>query len=225
MLNLILTILNNWKDLIGGVWHEYPLAAALLTLVAVAVFFYLQEIRPQHTKTNVLLVLLGWAVATPILGFILTVLSKIWGFFEALFPWLGKVSGSFFSIYYRHPLLVVVLVVLGLLAYFVWARWWQHVWPNRSLRIATVVAGVVLSAHIASPFADLFSPAAPHSGTPDAGSVVTRVPRRSPSPPSRGVSSASYPARVNRIQSPPTTGAGSASALTTTPLESPNATK
>jgi hypothetical protein len=88
----------------------------------------------------------------------LDVLSKVWEFFEAVAPWLAKITGSFYSIYDHHPILVGVIILLTLIAYFVWSKWWPLVWPSRVLRIATLVIAVILVAHIADPIANLFVP-------------------------------------------------------------------
>jgi hypothetical protein len=159
MVNTILSVIGKWRELVAALFGDYPLAAALLTLAALGLFFHLQKtMRRGRTATNALIALLAWAVAVPILGTVLTILSKAWEFVEAVVPALARVSGSLYGIYSRHPILVAVLVLLAVVAYFVWGRWWPRFWPNRTLRIAALVAGVILAAHIASPIADLFTP-------------------------------------------------------------------
>ncbi len=52
----IYEFLNGWRELITKVFGEYPLAAALMTLLAVGMFFALQtEWRREQTKSNILL--------------------------------------------------------------------------------------------------------------------------------------------------------------------------
>jgi hypothetical protein len=159
MLHTILSVIGEWKDLFVKVFTEYPLAAALLTIVAVGVFFWLEETQAKNRTTiNATVVLLCWAVAVPLLGFVLIILEKIWDFLEAILPWLARTSGSFYAIYARHPILVSVLVLLGIVSYLAWSVWWPRVWPNRYVRIAAVISAVVLVAHITSPIADLLAP-------------------------------------------------------------------
>jgi hypothetical protein len=192
MLNAILSVIGEWKDLFVKVFTVYPLAAALLTIVAVGVFFWLEETQAKNgTAINATVVLLCWAVAVPVFGFLLIMLEKIWDFLEAVLPWLARTSGSFYSIYARHPILVSVLVLLGILSYLAWSVWWARLWPNRYVRAVVVISAVVLVAHIASPIADLFAPTpSPEAdqkapvGTPVSATPVTQI-RSQPTGPAR----------------------------------------
>src|SRR4051812_32202903 len=103
-MDAVLLAINTWKDLIVKVFGQYPLAGALITLVAVGVFFYLEKtLRPKQAPTNILLVLLGWAVAVPILGAILWFLGELWDLVKAIAPPIASVLSSLFSIYQKHP--------------------------------------------------------------------------------------------------------------------------
>ena len=161
-MDAIVSAITGWKDLISKVFGEYPLAAALLTLLAIGLYFYLQkEKRRNKAATNILIVLFAWAIAVPILGFALTVLGKIWEFVEAVAPAIAKAVGSFYSIYDRHPFLVITLLVIAIIAYFVWKKWWPKVLPSRGLRIVALTIAVVVTAHIANPIANVFVTAEP----------------------------------------------------------------
>ncbi len=161
-----------WKDLITKVFGEYPLAAAVFTLIAIAVFLGLdRQWRKGKTPTNLMLVLVGWAVLVPIGGWVLAVLGKLWSFIESTLPFVTTVLGSLYRIYEKHPILVLVISVIALLAYIVWKWRFDKVLPSPTLRVIVLVVGVILAAHIASPIADLFSPAessvsAKHEKTP-----------------------------------------------------------
>jgi len=75
----IYQLLNLWRELIAKFFSDYPLAAALVTLLAIGVFLLLQsEWRKGKLLSNLLLVFLGWLVLVPILGFAVTVLGKVW---------------------------------------------------------------------------------------------------------------------------------------------------
>jgi hypothetical protein len=163
----ILEFLNAWRELIIKVFSEYPFAAALITIVAIGVFYQLQtEWRRGQTASNLPMVLLGWLIAVPIVGFAMKVLGKVWEFIEGAVPVVTKILGSFYRIYEHHPYLVLIILALGTAGYFVWNRLWPEFVQNRYLRIACVVAGIVVAAHIASPIADLFSPTATATSQP-----------------------------------------------------------
>jgi hypothetical protein len=151
-MDAVLLAINTWKDLIVKVFGQYPLAGALITLVAVGVFFYLEKtLRPKQAPTNILLVLLGWAVAVPILGAILWFLGELWDLVKAIAPPIASVLSSLFSIYQKHPFLVLSLIVIAIPAYFAWKRWRPDVLPSRFLRFLVLAIGVTAVAHLLSP--------------------------------------------------------------------------
>lgn len=146
-----------WKDLITKVFGDHTLAAALLTLVAVAAFVALdQGPRKGKRPTTLLMTLIAWAIAVPILGFVMTILGKIWSFFEKALPILTDILSSFYKVYERHPLLVLALIAAGVAGFFVWKWLRPKFWPNRGVRVVTLSAVVIVVAHIASPIADMF---------------------------------------------------------------------
>src|SRR5215472_124905 len=146
----LVSAVNAWKDLISKIFGQYPLAGALVTLLAVGAFLFLQKkVRPRKAATNFLLVFLGWAILVPLVGLVLTMLSKVWEFIEATAPIVAKVLGSFYSIYARHPLMVLVLCGLAFSAYFVWRRWWPNVLRSRAMRILFLAVVTLVAAFIA----------------------------------------------------------------------------
>lgn len=155
----IISAISTWKDLIIKVFGQYPLPGALVTLLAIGAFFHLeQKERPGKAPTNILIVLLGWSILVPLVGLALTMLGKIWDFIEAVVPIITKVLGSFYAIYDKHPYLVLSLCGVAIIAYFVWLRWWPKVLPSTPLRVLTLAATTVITAHIASPIANALSP-------------------------------------------------------------------
>jgi len=158
----IYEFLNAWRELIMKVFGEYPLAGALITLLAIGMFYGLQtEWRRGRMKSNLLLVFVGWLILVPILGLTMTVLSKVWEFIEAAVPILGTILSSSYHIYEHHPYLVLIILVIGIAGYFIWNRWWPRrpeFLQNRYLKILCVVVAIVVVVHIASPIANLFSP-------------------------------------------------------------------
>jgi hypothetical protein len=154
-MNSIIDFITAWKDLISKIFGEYPLAASLVTAVAVGAFALLERERRRNTATNFMIVLIGWAMSVPVVGFVMNVLGKIWEVIEAIAPIVTKVLGSFYAIYEKHPLLILALVALAMASYFVWKRWWPEMLPNRSLRIVSVAGVTIVVAHLLSPFADL----------------------------------------------------------------------
>jgi hypothetical protein len=166
----IYEFLNAWRELIIKVFGEYPLAAALITILAIGMFYGLQtEWRRGRLKSNLLLVFVGWLIAVPIVGLAMTILSKVWEFIEGATPIVTNILGSFYHIYAHHPYLVLIILVLGIVGYFFWNHWWPRrpeYLQNRHVRILCVVACIVIVAHVASPIADLCGPKAPAASQP-----------------------------------------------------------
>jgi|EndMetStandDraft_3_1072993.scaffolds.fasta_scaffold131191_2 hypothetical protein len=153
----VFSLLVAWKDLFIKVFVAYPLAAALVTLIAFPAWYWLdRKVRPGETKTNFLLVLLCWSVAVPLLGAFLWILGQVWSVVSAVVPGFATVVGSLFSIYKEHPFLVLVLIVVAWIVYVCWGKWRPNILPHRFVRIVVLVISVTLIAHILSPIADYF---------------------------------------------------------------------
>jgi hypothetical protein len=151
---------NAWRKLIIEVFSYNPLAASLFTILAVFAFYLLQnKWNRGRTNINLLVIFVGWAILVPIVGFVMTVFGKLWTFIESVLPLLVNAIVLFYKIYERHPILIITIIILGLISYFVWKRWWANFVPRRVLRILCVILGTLLCAYIASPIADLIAPA------------------------------------------------------------------
>lgn len=206
----VVSAITAWKDLIIKVFGEYPLAAALMTLAGVGAFYALEKsYRPKQAATNILIVLLGWAVAVPIVGGVLWVIGQVWDVVKAVAPALTTAVTSLFGIYEKHPLLVLALVTIAVVVYFAWKRFRPKVLPSRGLRVIVLAALVLVVSHLASPIADMFTPKV-------AEDPVAKAP--SPSAPALRASAS---AAVNK----PLAGASStASSVTPTPPPSSSGT-
>jgi hypothetical protein len=154
----ILHMINSWRELIIAVFTNYPLAGALVTLAGVGAFFWLEELRPKHRPVNFALVLFGWAIAVPILGWILSAIGEIYSGTKTVLSILGQMTSSLYGIYSRHPILSIVVLFIGIASYFVWAWRWPYIVNNRLLRLTGVAVGTVLTLYIVSPLPDFLLP-------------------------------------------------------------------
>ncbi len=148
-----------WKDLITKVFGEYPLAGALVTLIAVGLFYQLEKNwRPRKRPSNLLLTLIGWAIVVPILGFVLNIAGEAWEIIKGLVPALAKLSASLYAIYTHHPYVVLAVVAVAILTYFAWKRWRPRLLPYRAARVIALVIAAILVTLILGPIADSLGP-------------------------------------------------------------------
>lgn len=154
----VISVITGWKDLITEVFGTYPLAGALVTLLAVGVFWLLhRQYRKGKVATNIFLVLLGWAIAVPIVGFILDIAAEIYGAIKKVLGFLWSVLASLYEIYLKHPLFVIFLMVVSVAVYFLWAWLRPKLIPGKPLRVILLFMAAVAIAHLASPLLDLFA--------------------------------------------------------------------
>lgn len=145
-----------WKDLIIKVFSEYPLSAAIFTLISLISLVMLEhKFRRGKTATNIAAVFVGWAVLVPIFGWIFLIFGKIWSMAETFASFFMVVLGSFYKIYEKHPLVVLVILISAVVAYFIWSWRFSSVVPNRFFRFAILSACVVILSHVLSPIADV----------------------------------------------------------------------
>lgn len=170
----ILKILSEWKDLIVKVFGSYPLAGALVTIVAVCAFIVLQtQYRKGKTASNTLCVLLAWSLAVPLLGSLLEVGGEAYETTKSVLSFLWSALSSFYRVYEKHPIAVLVLLGAATSVYFLWG--WRRPYFIRSkpLRILSLWLATVAAALIVSPLLDLL-------GSP---TLNTEGPSSSPSRP------------------------------------------
>ena len=195
-MNSIIDFIVSWKDLITKVFGEHTLAAAIVTIVAVAAFYVLDhQVRKGKRPTNLMIVFVGWAILVPIVGLVMTILAKIWAILEAVFPRIADALASFYKIYDQHPLLVLIIIVVGFASYFLWRKFRPSILPSRPLRILALVGSVVLVAHIVSPIANWVTPAPGPEVKKDVGPklIESAASIPSPLPPSQRASSMPSP--------------------------------
>jgi len=135
----VITFLKDWIKLIGEVFGKYPLAGALVTAAAVAVFYLLQKHHnptgdSQKSVVNAFLTLLGWLIAVPILGVILNTVTFVGGTaFTA--------TQFFYTKYDQQPIAVLILLALSLIGYVIWEWWFK---PRQPVLRAAIAAGLFL---------------------------------------------------------------------------------
>jgi hypothetical protein len=170
-MNAAIDVVILWKDLVISIFSNYPFAAAIFTLLSVGAFFYLEKkTRPKNPITNALMALLGWAIGVPLVGGFSWFVLEIWGVIKAVAPPIASFLSAFYSIYSKHPILVLALLGGGIPIYAVWTKWRPELLPNKTLRIAALLVGWVLAVFVLGPIAELVTP------------VETAVARESPPP-------------------------------------------
>ncbi|WP_250633520.1 hypothetical protein [Pinirhizobacter soli] len=164
----LLSVIDGWKDLIIKVFTEQLFAGAIITLLAIPAWFWLeQKQRPGKTATNALLLLLAWAIAVPIGGAVLWVLGKLLSFIETVAPPIAGFFGDIVTTFDKHPILVIVLTCVAFAGYFGWKRWRPQFLPNRAVRFIGLAASVVVVAHIVGKVMDAFPEADTNSAVAD----------------------------------------------------------
>lgn len=213
-MSAVVDFVVSWKDLITKVFGEYPLAAAIFTLAAVGVFFGLErEWRKGKTPTNLMAVFIGWAIVVPIGGWVLSILGKVWSVIESTVPIITTVIGSLYRIYEKHPIVVLSIMGVALVAYPIWKWRFAKFLPNRALRISLLVVGVIVATHIASPIADLFSPLE-SSAPPKAEKTVPQQPPAPQVPPTSS-------SATSQVPTPPSAQASSSTPVPLPPTANP----
>ena len=153
----LLSVIDGWKDLIIKVFTEQTFAGAIVTLLAIPAWFWLEKKqRPGKTATNALLLLLAWAIAVPIGGGILWVLGKLLSFIETVAPPVAGFFGDIVTTFDKHPILVIVLTCAAFAGYFAWKRWRPQFLPNRAVRFIGLAASVVIVGHVVGKIMDAF---------------------------------------------------------------------
>jgi len=190
-MDTVVSIITAWKDLITKVFGSYPLAGAVVTLIAAGVFYLLHtHYRKGSTASNAFWVLFGWAIAVPLVGLLLNVGGEIYGAAKTALSFLWSALSGLYTIYTKHPISVLVLLALAVVAYFGWAWLRPTVIPSKSLRAVLLTLAAVAIAHLLSPLLDLFggqgqapkpqipsSPASPPSSPSSAASAPIAQPR------------------------------------------------
>ena len=149
-MTFVIDFLSGWKDLITKVFSQEPLAGAIITLLAIGAFFLLErEVRPNKRATNIAIVLAGWAILTPLIGFVFKVVGGIGQAVTAA-------VGAFYGVYAKHPLVVLAIIAICLGAFFLPRIWPQRI-RHRWLRGPMLLVGGLVAVLIVGPIADVVS--------------------------------------------------------------------
>lgn len=145
--------LVKWVDLITEMFKKYPLPAALMTAAAVGAFFWLENQRntakdKKQSVVHAFAVLVGWAIAVPVLGLALDALIEGW-----------SAAAFIYRRYDQHPLFVGACLLLAVLGYFVWGRFQRA--PSRLVRGLVVTVAFCILVALGVPLVNVFYPA-PH---------------------------------------------------------------
>jgi hypothetical protein len=177
-MDTVISILTAWKDLIISVFSSQPLAGATVSIVAAAIYFLLHtQYRKGRVASNAFWVLFGWAIAVPIVGLVFDIGGEIYAAVKHVLGFVWAAAASFYGIYARHPILVLVVVAAALGAYVVWGLLRPQSGPSRPLRVVILIVVVTAVVHLLSPIVDLFGVAAsPPSGQAPASAVAPPFP-------------------------------------------------
>lgn len=151
-MELIFDVLTTIGKYIASVWADHTLAAAIITLIALSVFWNLMGWKTQpdfsdkaKVAKNGLIVLVGWGIAVPILDLVLLILSKMFSGLEST----GAGIGWLWDRHNEQPVVVLICIGLAVVGYFVWSffdkRW------NIIIRASTVLLGLILAIAIIVP--------------------------------------------------------------------------
>lgn len=122
-MDFIFSALGKIGGAIASFYADQPLAAALVTIVAIGVFWSLMGWKKtpdfsdqRKVAKNGLFVLVGWAIAVPILDFIFSAIAKI-------LEWAGIAGGGIFWVWERfneQPFVVLICLIMVILGLSVW---------------------------------------------------------------------------------------------------------
>lgn len=160
-MNGFIGFVKTWAGAIGDLFSKYPLAAALVTIAAIAAFLILQKkkyaIDWSSTTLNFFIVLVGWLIAVPIIGFFIDVVIKISSATTGVVGFIGRSLRFLYVKYEQQPICVLIILILSIASYILWPRILPKKDPGRSIRIIVVVLAFVILTAISVPIVNLFS--------------------------------------------------------------------
>lgn len=169
-----------WAGMIGDVFGDSPLAAALTTVAAVILFMWLERHRNQAgdwtTRTlHFFLALVAWAIATPLLGLIFKIVGGLLAVAASTTEAGGSFVKFFYGLYEKHTVFVLATLALALALFGVWSlvRPRSPTWP---FKLAACLLLFVLIVALGAPVAGLLSAPEDRSG-PAQGAVTATPPR------------------------------------------------
>lgn len=167
LMSNVVELLGKWATLISAVYSEHTLAAAVCTLAGVAGCLYWFRTRPVPEKKSVwvvrvFVILVGWAILTPILGALFSLVGWLWNRLINVLDVAKWVLDG----YSRQPLTVLVLLLLSGAAIGAWQFWRPT--PALKWKACLGVLGFIAAIAIALPLAEVFG--VPGVERPRAGS-------------------------------------------------------
>jgi hypothetical protein len=182
-----LDFVRAWAGMIASIYAEYPLPAALITLVAVGLFVSFERQSRSHdwqTRTvNFLKTFVVWAIAVPILGTLFGAIGKVW---SAAVATVSAGAGGvqfLYGIYAHHPLMVIGLFALSAALFGVW-HWRRPKQLSRGVKLGACTVFFFVMVALGGPLADVMSPAPTAIAAPATPSTDTNTsaqePKRSP---------------------------------------------
>jgi hypothetical protein len=155
-----------WAKLVGEVFSQYPLAAAIVTLIAVALFLLFERTSassgwPELTL-RFFLALVAWAILVPILGTVLAILTWLGEKAEQTLSGLGQLVRFLYGDYVAQPIPVLILFSVSVIGFFVWNRWRPHL-PVAWVKALLCAAAFILLVAVGVPIANQLGG---HSTTP-----------------------------------------------------------
>lgn len=111
---------NKFIRLYADVFKNYPFAASITTLLfVIAYFLWMKIIKEKHIKSDKIwkhpafILFIGWLILTPLLGFIVTIISIIKDIITIIF-------GLYAKIFEKYPEAAGFITIIFLVAYFIW---------------------------------------------------------------------------------------------------------
>lgn len=119
-MDFIFDVLGKIGGTIASFYGDHSLAAAFVTIIAIGIFWNLMGWKntpdfsdKDKIAKNGLLVLVGWAVAIPILDFLFSIISKT-------LEWTGIAGGGIFWLWERfneQPFVVLTCLIVVLFVF------------------------------------------------------------------------------------------------------------
>jgi len=156
---------------------EHTLGAAVITIAAIGIFIVLhKEYRPFGLLANTGIVLLAWLVAITLLPLGMSSGAAALATLDTTLPMASRFANYFYSIYDRHPLMVLVIVGVGTTAFFLRQSWPFRLswWPVRAV---CTLLGVAVLVHVSAPIADLIEPPVV-AAAPAAVPAIPKIPAK-----------------------------------------------